>query len=520
MAPLLLLLLAAGAVAAVASSNKSKADPLVIKRVYLGPPQPGYEKFEDPFYACYGNYDAPERAQYSVNKPPRPLGLNLALNRPYMDNAQADLLVGYEYLSTVNRDAKSRIGAIRFKVETYKKGNAGIMSWFWLPGPGRTNPGSTFTAIRDVSRSKLNNYAVAVYSAYENLTKTASAADKFASAYGVSSESVRKEIASIATDLGKQTTSEVLDRAVREYGPVAKAISNGVNQLLDSSILTGGTGPGKTDSNIAAALDIIGSAASAFPGYGTIVSLAASTVSGMFSKMAADKTADCQASIEKIRTIAQATIKNGDVVPWHFDQIFPPDVCFDYGSGISGVDNMSDQQTSALRMLRFNQYFQQGNDAADPRFSVAVNPRYLNATRKWWALAQLWMSHAKVSEVFAALGRDASGGVIASDEQVMLVAAPYAAANGFDVDAFAEALWTMSAGWRGAEPRFMVRVDAAAKWTCYGRVVPSNAWWLQWAILAEDAEKLVETWRARPELATKSSSDLFVLKSTGALRTF
>lgn len=464
----------------------------------LDPVDADYEKFEDPLYECYGIKDTP----YVIGEPPRAVGLGSALNRSEMNGNQPNVIVGYEYLSSVKRDATSRIRAIRFKVETYKMGNAQTQPWFWLPTPGgavRSSIGTIFSAAVKTSKSKLNHFADTVADTYKKVASDVKAATNFASAYGVDVQAVKDEAASVASS--SLDSIELIDHAAKQYGPIADATMRGLNQVLESSIFSNGSNPGAADQKIADALNLVGTIASAFPGYGTIIAIAVQSIGQLFSNSGKVKDDECQAVREKIYTRAEETAKEGYVIPWHFDQVFPPEACFEYsGVGATGSDNMSDDQYSALSLLRKNMDYQAGRDSSNPDFSVVIDPNYRNSIRKWWALTQLWMQHPKVNEVFAALGRDAAGGVIASDEQVMLVAAPYAVANGFDVDQFAMTLYKISAGWRGAEERFMWKTPAMAKYSCYGSTVPANAWWLQWAILANDAELLVKFWREHPPM--------------------
>jgi hypothetical protein len=93
----------------------------------------------------------------------------------------------------------------------------------------------------------------------------------------------------------------------------------------------------------------------------------------------------------------------------------------------------------------------------------------------------------------------------------MLVACVYAVANGFDVDEFAKELWECCVGWRAVDPMFWAlpekgikRKDGGGTVYCFGSGVPTNAWWLQWAVLVMDAEFIVDMWRANPSAAKKA----------------
>jgi hypothetical protein len=123
-----------------------------------------------------------------------------------------------------------------------------------------------------------------------------------------------------------------------------------------------------------------------------------------------------------------------------------------------------------------------------------------------------------VKRVFTALGNDEDGGMWASDEQVMLVAAPIAVANNIDVDRLAEELWKRSAGWRAAPASMLVpepgprtgpftevcishcawydpmpsSIEVVPTGPPGCAVEPANAMQAQFAVLARDAFQIVE----------------------------
>lgn len=518
MNPLLLLLLVGGAVAVAASGGGGSRKPL-----RLGYFQPDYEKFQDPLYGCFGVEGTP----YVIADPPnRHKGLRIAIFRPAMDDNQKNVVLGYEYLSTVPRNANARIAAIRAKVDAWNKGASYVKSqpWFWLPSPeGHVNADVGITVANAIknSHATLNNFADTIANKYASLQKDVKAVKAFAEAYGVSTSSVDAEVKSLAKAIGSVDSIKVVDKAVREYGPIASAIVNALFQTLSSSILSGGTGPGAADKRIADSLNAIGSMASVIPVYGTVIKGVTDLLASAYQGSAEAKEGECRAVAASIFDKAKEAAGLGYVVPWHFEAIFPPNACFNYGVGATGAGNLSDDQDSARLLVGDNLKYQAGTIAAPGFPAFPINPVYRNAIKSWWAVVQIYLSHPKVSEVFSALGRDAKGGVIASDEQVMLVAAPYAVANGFDVDEFAKELWTRSSGWSGADSHFFAEPYTQQKIDqfklgdiCYGVVgknAPMNAWWLQWAILAQDAEQIVADWRANPAVAKRAEDPVVPL---------
>lgn len=535
--PLLLLLLAGGAAAVVAASSSSATpapgaasgpSPDEYQRAKAVAAAYGPQRFADPLYDCYGD----PRRPYWIIAPPRGWGLNVALFRQRMNPQQGDpaVILGYEYLER-SSDARSRIGAIRWKINTYQSGSARSQPGFWFPKPSGSpvfDPGDTILKLAESSRDRLNTLADSVADKYQRLQRDATSVQKFANTYGVSTQAVTKELASIGKSLGKLDSVKTVDKAVKEYGPIASAVVSGVMEALASGVLSA-SGAGGFSRKVAAALDAIGGVASAVPVYGTMISFATSAISGIYKQRAEEREGVCREIASNINAEFARAIGAGYVVPWHWSSIFPANSCPPEkasigaeGSGVDWTDSMSDDQRSAWTLGRENWHWQSGEYADLPpgtfkmvgiseaqwKSRVPVSPVYRNAIRRWWGLVSLYVSHPRVREVFESLGRDARGGCIASDEQVMLVAAVYAVANGFDVDGFAEELWAYSSGWRAADRSFWIlpekgrkRGDGGGTTYCFGSAVPVNAWWLQWAILAQDAETIVEYWRANPSLA-------------------
>lgn len=531
--PLLLLLLAGGAAAVVAASSSSSAAPAPgaasgpspdeYQRAKAVAAAYGPQRFADPLYDCYGD----PRRPYWIIAPPRGWGLNVALFRQRMNPQQGDpaVILGYEYLER-SSDARSRIGAIRWKINTYQSGNPGSQAGFWLPSPGgepSSRPGDTLLKLGESSRERLNTLADSVADKYQKLQRDAASVQKFANTYGVPTQAVTKELASIGKSLAKLDAVKTVDKALKEYGPIASAVISGVTEALASGVLSS-SGAGGFSRKVAAALDAIGGVASAVPVYGTMISLATSAISGIYKQRAEEREGVCREIASNINAEFARAIGSGYVVPWHWSSVFPANSCPPEKKSLAAegapedwAAAMSDDQRSAWSLGRENWHWQSGQYADLPPGTFTVNPKpdpvpvspvYRNAIRRWWGLVNLYVGHPRVRYVYEALGRDARGGCIASDEQVMLVAAVYAVANGFDVDGFAEELWAYSSGWRAADRSFWIlpekgrkRGDGGGTTYCFGSAVPVNAWWLQWAILAQDAETIVEYWRANPSLA-------------------
>jgi hypothetical protein len=158
---------------------------------------------------------------------------------------------------------------------------------------------------------------------------------------------------------------------------------------------------------------------------------------------------------------------------------------------------------------------------------------------QWWAHATAMMTHGEVARIFAALGDDHTfGGMLASDEQVLLVAAPIAVANGLDPYAFAAALWDKSRGW-SASPEMLRREEAikagdesSSYWPSLAssftdprlgqytdpclKMQPNNAMQVQWAVLARDAFALVEEHKRGELIISNAVVSKAFLSSSGS----
>lgn len=126
---------------------------------------------------------------------------------------------------------------------------------------------------------------------------------------------------------------------------------------------------------------------------------------------------------------------------------------------------------------------------------------YQSAVVKWWVMAQTFMTDDRVLRVFQSLTpyEDRHFGPLATDEQVMLVAAPFAVANGLDVDDFAVKLWNRCGGWSTIDQPGYLYVNQASGTIgdpAGAEYLVRNAFYAQFAVLAKEAIKLVEELKA------------------------
>lgn len=491
------------------------------------------EKFRDPLYLCWGSKDKSYHIGHAdeVDRS----GIGIALHRP-IDTGAPEIEVGYEYLSNVPADPEARVAAMRAKVEAFKKSSK----------PGSDAGGPILKSFYDKSKDAISDLAGSAYNTYKRYASAASDAASFAEAVGVPTGLVVEEAQAMRDLSYKIDKIELLDQAVKKYGPIASTAAKGVMESIDL-----GTSGGSTNRKIAGAFELASSAALAIPVYGAFVSLALQAVSGVFSGFAKDEEAECANTSNTIGTLMSAALDRKLPIPWHVTNAFNRNC--DLGTNRhfalwcdQDFNNVSHDQISILTILKTNTIFGSGDSVtevcvdtlaaaveklygkkSDPIYSSmrderkdkpvivdlvegGLKPGPVQAMKRWWGLALTYMSHPKVKEVFDALGRDTAGGTIASDEQVMLVAAPYAAANGFDVDDFARELYKRSSGWTSLPDSFatFAAVSASARDTdplgqvrdafkdfCYvQKGLPFNAWWVQWAELSDTASTIVDEW--------------------------
>lgn len=458
--PLLLLLLAGGAAAVVAASSSSSATPAPATGT-LPPmdPRPTYEKFKDPILVC-------------LEQTPDWTG------KPYIRPGNFD--VGLGYVLGAQNTADARIAALRGQVGTPR----GDLSSF---------PATELGRIADNSYQQAQKLAVSLAQTYQDAAKWGPLAKSF----GVPVQEIQKQAQDV-NRLASGAQADFLKKAAK-YEPIARSLMAAVGAYAN--------GKRSKEDSIDLAVATVGNvlavaAASVVPIIGAGVSLLVQSYAT--SRQAAkDKAkAECDQHTAEIYDVISKTLF--EVFP------FPVHAIKDLGGACGGLGYFLE---SIIR----------GNLLAFRKLSV----RDKAAVSQWWALAQSTMGNPEVFAVFDRLGhgkvgRDGNppfgngfgyvgsdvglyGGVLGSDEQVLLVAAPYAIANGYSVDYFAKALWAASGGWRTADPQsFLLSPGKDGAFTirrasddqyfaiCPGARVPMNAWALNFAALSRDAAELVK----------------------------
>lgn len=495
------------------------------------------EKFQDPLYECFGT--GPDRGiEYRWLAWHRDTMFDGALTSGtfYLDGdyVEAQTTLGYEYLSGVPNIPRDRIRAIRNRINEYVASNP------TPPLNSNASMGQPLDMLRYASWENLEKVATNIYDRYADAEKIVD------SVPGMSWERAEALAAQISSNYeGSDQIAaryQTIRTAARDIAPVAIALSKAVQQAIG---IASGELSDEERANLGfhVAADVI----ALVPVYGPIVAAAMNFVIGFWDSSIARERAQsdeyARVSGEMLGDIMRKTSAKGVPIPFHATDMwwvgFKDSAKTTVGptyyapSGFRG----SPWQWELYQNLLYNfDVFNgevkggTGNEASE---GSGLTAPQVDAVKRWWATAVMFMSDPAVYDTFRALGWDALGGTIASDEQVMLVAAPIAASRGLDVDKFAMALHARSLGWRGevAANRGVVRSRRRSywspdtEWSLWGknearrtsgerpedpiknmpllsrewsycndasRMPVANAWWLNLAALARDAFALAD----------------------------
>ena len=457
------------------------------------------EKFEDPMFATYGT-DTP----YIIS-PNRPPGLAFVLNR-FTSMAlfdKGELVTGYEYLSTVPNNAQSRVAAMRARVQSVGA----------VAEPARKSDPLTFRwGLFHRSREALRNLSDSLTRTYGMAVATTGAVEQAAAKLGVPTTAITSEAKSFLSSASTSVGSDyaVIDKAITTYGPIARQAVNAISRAIQVGMDGGASAEDKIFSTIDLAADIV----LKIPVYGWIIGGAVKTLSWMVRTAIGEEEAaeECAISLDHVEAMTTRAASQAWPIPWRAFEVFPP--------------KCGKSDWNSVNSLNF--LFARNNVVMENLPNTARV-----AAKRWWGTAQTYMAHPKVLNVFFSLSGDVAGGTIASDEQVMFVAAPIAVANGFDVDMLAVELWRRCPGWRKYQsalrglslmPGFADDTSFDYYWNDHynekgepqiplGKPrtlaqlapelmkTPINAWWLQFGALSETCFEIVDEWNARNDRA-------------------
>ncbi len=235
-------------------------------------------------------------------------------------------------------------------------------------------------------------------------------------------------------------------------------------------------------------------------------------------------------SIETALAQMATSMDEGVPYPWHAFEITPLDLRklrdtitktkdsqTDFSKGISEVVSEAgttaealDQLDAVARSLRCNNQRWFGNKTHS--YGAADEGKMPVATRDvaigGWSMLLAGLTNAEVVRAFRALHGDAWGAQnLASDEQVVLVAAAVANIYGVPLRELAVSLWDKSPGWSG-DATLLAQVGCLGL-ADYGKT-PTNATQVQWWQLFRNAISLASAMKAdqpAPMLPKYSSGD-------------
>jgi hypothetical protein len=383
----------------------------------------------------------------------------------------------------VPQDAKTRIGLIRKKVQD--AATAGV---------GGKGVQSIFEASHD-TLVKTASYIADQYDAIARGALTEKQIANFADELGTTSVALKISAPGILAQLSGSAKDLIGDpNAQSVWNAIGPQIMREFQVVIDKV------------RSITSASDAISSSSdltAVIPIFGLMFKIAVEQMSAYQQSKNEDWQKFCADLIEtEIVQPLKRTSAQGFPFPWHALD-FSLD-CPTPGSMTAESWHPTASQDAAAYAVKTN--FRRLNEL-DPIADVGL----IAPMRRWWALALQLMSYGDVAPIFRALGNDAQGGLWASDEQVVLVAAPIAAAYGLPIWEFAEALWNRSNGWRDGGYRLRPEpirswvgdLDSDAHAVTYCAIAPANAMQIQWGVLARDAFALAEETKAG-----KSSSPL------------
>lgn len=494
-----LILGALGLYAFTASSDVRADKPKLPRLDFLvDASNPGVEKFADPLFECLGAKMDPnfEAEGYAADN-----ALGSYLLNPNKAGLPRDM--GYGYLATVPNNAPARIAALRARVDLLGKeppSNADkIADGYVVPSSVLEGlVGASFKGLREVRNSLSVTFGS---KSAEDIAKAFSVPLADAKVYADRAQGL------LAKYTSPQEVSKLVTGIVKDVPPVAVAISIAIlNEVVKG--LSGTASDLETFLSISA---IVSQAAALMGPVGMGVAAGVSLVSSAIAAKVQNHKDLCTATQNSITQASTRAISQGLPVPWHIEEVFSPACNETSFLAASAFRETREQERLRYTLDKSYRYFSGGgkstlyDDWGETAGSgqFGLGPLARGYVKRWWSLAQLYMSDPKVYRVFSALGIDGYGGVLASDEQVMLVAAPIAVAYGYPVDYFARALWAKSKGWHDAPEddssvvfkniglRYLYNAGGDAPpadvevVACKGAV--ANAWWLQWATLARDA---------------------------------
>lgn len=433
------------------------------------PEVPSGEKFIDPWWRCVraaeaGGVGGPEWE-----------------NGPaYLTDVPRTKAGWFSIDSVVSGTAVARVAAMRAKID----------------GLAGSPIGDGVKALDQQSRDSLENIATDLYTNY----RTADGRADLARRIGVPVDEINRKKDVVLEILNRPEFSDIKSALAPLYAallPFRDEIMKGISSAASS--ITGGVSSGV--SGFSGAMPVIGAAVNFF----------ISTYQADQAMLDEDAARRCGLAGQHVKDAAEALAYKRYPLPWHTERIASlTDL------RCRNADWRDFNNTAAGRLDTIAALMDEWAREFD-RLPIPLK----SSLKQWWAITTTLMSNDKILPVFNALGSDPWGGRLASDEQVMLVAAPIAVLNGWDVDSFAAKLWDRSRGYAAivdSSPSYLWKAELS-QWkngvdetrNVCGPLI-RNAFFANFAVLAYDALNLAEEIKSET-----ASSILFASKEYLAL---
>lgn len=329
--------------------------------------------------------------------------------RPYVQGSRPSEIIpylsGYEYLADVAPNATARVASMRLKIRSFGKIER-------------------VQALVDGSNASLYRIAQDIY----NSAQTTSGRLALANKIGVPVSQINTAVDAVSGVVSKYAgdTAALYLREMVNYGSdyVSKLVRDYAQQWVMENLRSATAGA------LAESIPIIGQILSAYTKMAGIA----------YDLKDNEYKAQCEQWFGEFKKgLANLTLY-GFPIPWNMLNVLSPK-CREY-DGVKGIYGAADRWTPTtdqnIILTNIQAWFTQFS-----KLKIAD----ANSVHRWWTLASTFMSDERVGSVFSAMCADSLGGTIASDEQVMVVAAPIAVAYGLDVDTLAVKLYESSIGW-------------------------------------------------------------------------
>lgn len=450
------------------------------------------EKFADPFYTACTGLGTDGTAELLPYVFPESSARAWHFDRPGFNG------IGYEYLASVPNNAVARVAAMRAKIEV-----------------NGDQPSQLISQTVDLSLSGIRHIGMDIARRYREAKSAADAGDfskvnELAATFKIPASQIMGDYKKIVDTIGYYSpdSKEFLEAVWKSFSPQLLGVAREVASSISKAVA--GTGA-EMSPDMAAAF---GSAAGVVPVIGQMVKIIIDLYSAWAADLARHEAEACIGMNRLTADVIQKTLLLSLPPPLHILEAFPN--AFKCSSE-TGESTWNGWQQEAAQSIAFDNLlkFVGRKVGFIPRamttaWGTALPIPDQEIISWWWGLATTMMSNPQVETVFRAMGRDVNGGGFASDEQVMLVAAPIAVAYGLDVDDFARKLWNASPGW-GSRPELFFPYSHGNLDGILCTVPAHNAMQIQWALLAQTAYDLAERMKKENDDKEKEKASFFMV---------